>query len=378
MIRINSIVGLELELANYLQNELDALGLTCRMEEIEPKRPNVYAFLGGSKPGKKLNFNGHMDTVPVVEDWDTDPFNPVISDGKLYGLGSCDMKAGIACILTMIKAFVEEEHQFQGQLSFSAVIDEEAYGKGAKAMLKSELANVDAIVLAEPFPGNESKPIPLGITGKVLYDVHVHGKAAHGFQPELGVNAIEELSKILVNLDRLSFEVHSEFGKGNYSTLKIEGGYREIYSVVVPAIARAEINRLLVPGETVRTAITDMKNLVNSLDLSAKVEVKTKPPRYESFVLDKEELIFQILNPIYAEIMGKAPRYGYTSGITDANIFAGEGGIPCLHLGPPQVVAHQKNEFVSLEWLPALSKMYTLIAARFLSGERLLGTEIRT
>ncbi|MHA2297263.1 MAG: M20 family metallopeptidase [Candidatus Hodarchaeales archaeon] len=369
MIRINSIVGQEGDLVEYLKNELDALGLRCEIDEVEPGRPNVYARLEGDGPGRRLNFNGHTDTVPVVDGWDTDPFDPIIKDGKIYGLGSCDMKAGIACILNMLRAFVESNHSFKGELSFSGVIDEEAYGKGAKAMLKTDYAKVDAIVLAEPYPGDESKPIPLGITGKILYDIHVKGKAAHGFRPHLGINAIEELGKILANLDKLQLKEHPDFGTGNYSTLKIEGGY-EIYSVVVPARARVEINRLIVPGETSQTAIADMERLVESLDLTAEVEVKTKPPQYEAYVIDKTEPIIQVFDPIYTEVMGQAPRYEYDSGITDANVFAGEGNIPCLNLGPQRGGVHQKNEHVVLDWLPPISKMYALIAARFL-GEKM-------
>ncbi|MFW9778035.1 MAG: M20 family metallopeptidase [Candidatus Heimdallarchaeota archaeon] len=365
MIRINSVVGNEKELAQFLYAELNALGMECRLEEVEPNRPNVYGTLRGEGNGKKLNFNGHTDTVPVVEGWSSDPFVPHIRNGRIYGLGSSDMKAGIACEMAMLRAFVESDYAFKGELSFSGVIDEEAHGKGAKAMLQTEFAKVDAIVLAEPFPGDKSKPIPLGITGKILYNIRVRGKAAHGFQPEFGINAIEELGRILVSLEQLPFRHHPDFGKGNYSTLKIEGGYGEVYSVVVPASARAEINRLLVPGETIKTAIIDMEELIGSLGLSANVEVGIKPPHYESFVLDKGEPIFQAFDSAYKEVMGTAPQYGYTSGITDANIFAGEGGIPCLHFGPPQVVAHQKDEYVSVEWLATLSKIYALLALRY-------------
>ncbi len=85
--------------------------------------------------------------------------------------------------------------------------------------------------------------------------------------------------------------------------------------------------------------------------------------------MDSDERIIQIFDPIYKEVMGKAACYEFTSGITDANIFAGEGGIPCLHLGPNQEVAHQKNEYIHLDWLQPLSQMYTLIAARFLGGK---------
>ncbi|TRO46435.1 M20 family peptidase, partial [Candidatus Bathyarchaeota archaeon] len=365
MIRINSVVGQEGELAEHIHAELDSLGFECEMDEVEPGRPNVYARLEGEGPGRRLNFNGHTDTVPVVDGWDTDPFTPVTREGRMHGLGSCDMKAGIACFISALRAIVDSGFVFNGELSFSGVIDEEAYGVGAKALLKTDLARVDAIILAEPYPGDESKPIPLGITGKILYDIHVHGRAAHGFRPHLGVNAIEEAAKIIVNLDGLDFAEHPDFGRGNYSTLKIEGGY-EVYSVVVPASCRFEVNRLLVPGETVETAIADMERLVDSLDLEAEVDVKTKPPRYEAYVMEKNDPILQVFDGVYREVMGQEPFYEYASGITDANIFAGEGGISCLHLGPQRGGAHQKNEYVPLEWLPPVSKMYALIAARFL------------
>lgn len=367
MIAINSVVGQEGELAEYLRGELEALGLRCEVEEVEPGRPNVYARLEGEGPGKRLNFNGHTDTIPVVEGWETDPFAPVVKDGRLYGLGACDMKGGIACILDMMRAFVESGYPFNGELSFSGVIDEEAYGEGAKAMLKTDYGKVDAIVLAEPYPGDETKPIPLGITGKILYDIHVKGRAAHGFRPQLGINAIEEAGEILASLDKLEFKEHPDFGRGNYSTLKIEGGY-EIYSVVVPARCRFEVNRLLVPGETVETAIEDMERLIGTLELESDVEVRTKPPRYEAYVMEKDEDIIRVFDSVYKEVMDVEPHYEYAYGITDANIFAGEGKIPCLHLGPQRGGAHQKNEYVLLDWLPPVSKMFALIAARFLGG----------
>jgi acetylornithine deacetylase/succinyl-diaminopimelate desuccinylase family protein len=369
MIAIPSIVGEEGALAGYLQGRLEEIGLACEIDEVEPGRPNVYARLAGDGPGKRLHFNGHTDTVPVVDGWDSDPFTPLEADGRLYGLGACDMKAGIACILTVLRAFVRSGCWFPGELSFSAVIDEEAYGKGARALLETDFQNVDAIILAEPYSGDESMPIPLGITGKILYDVRVQGRAAHGFRPQLGVNAVEEAARIIANLESLTFESHPDFGAGNTCTLKIEGGY-ERYSVVIPDHCRFEVNRLLVPGETVRSALQDMKRLVDALDLSAEVVIMTKPPQYEAFVMNKGEPIFQIFDQVYRAVMGVSPRYAYTFGITDANILAGEGGIPCLHLGPARGGAHQKNEYVPLAWLPRVSEMLALIAARFLVGGR--------
>jgi acetylornithine deacetylase/succinyl-diaminopimelate desuccinylase-like protein len=258
-------------------------------------------------------------------------------------------------------------YRFKGELYFSGVIDEEGYSKGARALMGTEYCNVDAIVLAEPYPGDETKPISLGTTGKIIYDIQVKGKAAHGFSPHLGVNAIEEAAKILANLNRLTFKNHPNFGTGNYCTLKIEGGYKE-YSVVIPDRCCFEVNRLLVPGETVESVLADIRQIISSLDLTADVEVNIKPPMYDAYILNKDSLIIHIFESAYKEVIGAEPFYGYSRGISDANIFNGEGGIPCLHLGPKGSGVHQKNEYVYLDWLPRVSKMFTLIAARFLKN----------
>jgi succinyl-diaminopimelate desuccinylase len=365
MIRIPSVVKEEKDLAEYLREKLDGLGLETELHEVEPGRPNVYARFKGAKEGKRLNLCGHTDTVPVVDGWGTDPFKPVRKGNRLHGLGSNDMKAGLACALNTIRAFVESEYRFDGELSFSGVVDEEAYGEGAKAMLRTDYGKVDAIVLGEANNGEEGSEIHLGITGKILYDIQVKGKAAHGFNPEEGINAIEEAGVILANLGKLRFKEHPRFGKGNYSTLKIEGGYK-VYSVVVPASCRFEVNRLLVPGETVEYAVEDMTRLVKNLKLKSDVEVNTKPPLYAAYEMKRTEPIIKIFDEVYREVVGKAPLYNYSKSITDANTFTGEGGIPCLHLGPKPGGAHQKNEYVELDWLPLVSKMYALIAARFL------------
>jgi len=365
MIAIPSVVKQEKELAHYLQDELESLGLKTELHMVEPNRPNIYGKLEGAKPGKRLNFGGHLDTVPVVPGWETDPFKPVKKDGNIYGLGANDMKAGLACALSMLKAFVDSSHEFNGELSFAGVIDEEAYGEGAKAMLKTDWGKVDAIVLGEPSTGLKENPTPLGITGKVLYDVYVYGKAAHGFHPQAGINAVEQAGIILANLPKLKIAEKEGF-QGNYSTLKIEGGYK-VYSVVVPAECRFEVNRLTVPGETVEGVIKDMEKLVKSLNLEATVEVKTKPPLYASYVLDKETPFVKLFDETYRDVMGRKCEYEYSSSITDANTFTGEGGIPCMHLGPYAGGTHQKNEYTKLDTIPPVTKVYTELAARFLS-----------
>lgn len=276
------------------------------------------------------------------------------------------MKTGIACSLNMIKAVADSGVELNGELSFSGVVDQEATDIGAWGMMEDpKWRSLDGVVLTYSYCGDETKPIPLGLTGKILYNVKVKGKAAHGFRPHLGVNAVEDAARIIANLDGLHLKEHPDFGKGTVCTLKTEGGYQK-YSVVVPESARFEVNRLLVPGESIQYALDDMERLVQSLELKSSVDVGVKPPKYEPYICSRDEPLMETMDTVYQTVMGKKPLYEYAYGITNANIFQGEQGIPCIHIGPQRGGAHQPNEHVKLEWLPPVSEMYTRIALEYL------------
>ncbi|MCW4050551.1 MAG: ArgE/DapE family deacylase [Candidatus Bathyarchaeota archaeon] len=367
MIAIPSVTGNEEELSLYIKDKLESYGMKTELQYIAEGRPNIYGILDWGKPGKRLNYNAHTDTVPAGDDWETDPFKAVIKEGKLYGRGACDMKTGIACTLNMLKAIMDSGVELAGELSFSGVVDQEATDIGAWAMMKEEKwRSLDGVVLTYSYCGDETKPIPLGLTGKVLYNVNVKGKAAHGFRPHLGVNAVEDAAKIIANLDKLRLMEHPDFGSGTVCTLKTEGGYKK-YSVVVPESARFEVNRLIVPGESIQYAVDDMERLVKELSLKSEVDVGIKPPKYEPYTASKEDPLMRILDEVYKEVMGKEPLYEHAYGITNANIFQGEQGIECIHIGPQRGGAHQPNEHVKLEWLPPVSEMYARIALGYLS-----------
>jgi acetylornithine deacetylase/succinyl-diaminopimelate desuccinylase family protein len=367
MIAIQSVVGDEEAMALYIKEKLESYGMRTELQYVADSRPNVYGVMNWDKPGKHLNYNAHTDTVPAGDDWETDPFKAVIKEGKLYGRGACDMKTGIACSLSMIKAIADSGAELKGELSFSGVVDQEATDIGAWAMMEvPKWRSLDGVVLTYSYCGDETKPIPLGLTGKVLYNIKVKGKAAHGFRPHLGINAVEDAAKIIANLDKLKLVDHPDFGKGTVCTLKTEGGYQQ-YSVVVPESARFEVNRLLVPGESIQYAMDDMRRLVDSLKLKSSVDIGVKPPKYEPYTCSKDEPLMKTLDTVYQHVMGREPIYEYAYGITNANIFQGEQGIPCIHIGPQRGGAHQPNEHVKLEWLPPVSEMYARIAASYLS-----------
>lgn len=366
MINIPSITGEEEALGLYIKDKLESYGMETELHYAADKRPNIYGIIQGEKPGRRLHFNAHTDTVPVGDDWETDPFEATMIEGKIYGRGACDMKSGVACTLNMLKAIADSGTKFNGELSFSGVVDQEATDIGAFTMMKkAKWRTLDGVVLTYSYCGNETKPIPLGLTGKILYDVRVKGKAAHGFRPHLGINAVEDAARIIANLDKLNLKAHQDFGKGTICTLKSEGGYKK-YSVVVPENARFEVNRLLVPGESLGYALDDMERLVRSLNLCSETAVGIKPPKYEPYISSKEEPLMILLDHVYNEVMGFPPLYEYAYGITNANIFQGEYGIQCIHLGPERGNAHGSNEHVKVKWLPQISEMYARIAYKFL------------
>jgi acetylornithine deacetylase/succinyl-diaminopimelate desuccinylase-like protein len=152
MVSIPSVVNEEKELAEYVASELEALGLRPKLQMVEEDRPNVVALWSSGRPGPMLMLNGHLDTVPVCEGWSTDPFKPIVKEDRSDGLGALDMKGGLACLLTALKAIVEAEPLIRGSIAYTAVVGEEAYSKGAKAYLRR--------MWGGPTPSSSANPTP--------------------------------------------------------------------------------------------------------------------------------------------------------------------------------------------------------------------------
>jgi acetylornithine deacetylase/succinyl-diaminopimelate desuccinylase-like protein len=345
-IRINSVIPHEAAYAAFLADEIRALGLEPEWHEVAPGRPNVYVTAALGPVDKTILLTGHTDTVDVAANWQTDPFEPVRKDGRIYGLGAYDMKSGVVCALAALKALVEETalHPHLGRVAFAATVDEEGYGLGAKAMLDTPYAQADAILLTEPFGGDGRGAVPLGLTGKVLYRLFIEGQMAHGFHPERGRNAVEDAGKIIAALSRLNLRAHPVHGRGNYSTLKIEGGYKE-YAIVVPERCEVIITRLTVPGESRATAVEDMQALLASLDLTCDVRVETPPPFYEPYEIALDADVARSFAHAYRREFAAAPPWAFMKGITTVTF------------GPAGDGAHECNEYVTVDSLVPVARV---------------------
>ncbi|MBD3189747.1 MAG: ArgE/DapE family deacylase [Candidatus Heimdallarchaeota archaeon] len=371
MVKINSIIGSEKELVLFLADVMDSLGFTVHLDEVEKDRPNLYASHTFSPHGKTLTFNGHADTIDVCRGWTVDPFTPLKKEGKLFGLGALDMKAGIACEITAIKALIESTIDLQGVLHFTCIVDEEGYSKGARKMINSSFGKekTDGIIIAEPFYGEiENNSLPLGATGKVLYKIEVHGKSAHAFRPTTGINAIADAAKIVSTLEESSatnsedknvfvFPKKEKFGTGNLCALKITGGYQN-YSVMVPDYCEIIINRLIVPGETKQTVVEDLVNFIGKMDVQSEINIQIIPPFYFPYeISEKAPLVNSLINS-YSMTFDRKPKMGYLRMITDANVFMGEGKIPTVVFGPKGGNIHSANEYVEIKSLKKVVEVF--------------------
>lgn len=222
------------------------------------------------------------------------------------------------------------------------------------------------MLLTEPFHGGDpSDPIPLVMPGKVLYRIVVRGRTSHALcHPERGINAVEDGARIVAALERLPLGTDPVLGRMNYSTLKIAGGYRE-YSVVVPEHCEVIVTRLLAPGETREGAVAELEALVAGLGLASTVSVEVAPPSYEPYRIGREDPGTVAFAAAYRARLGRDPVFGGLLGITDANIYQGEGGIPTVIFGPRGRGLHEKDEYVELASLDPVVDVLVDTAIRF-------------
>lgn len=365
MIRIDSVLPHEGELAEYLAAELRALDVEPTLQEVAPGRPNVYAAFDGGASDRFLVFSGHSDTVAPASDWETDPFRPHERGDRLHGLGAINMKAGLACMLGAFRT-LRENPDGLGRVGIAICVDQEGKSLGAEALLETEYGGCDAMLHAEHFFGDRPEdPLPNAVTGKVLYEITVHGRAAHAFRPdEGGINAIGDAARIVAALEELPRPSHPDFGRGTVCALQIRGGSEE-YSMVVPETCRLLVTRLTVPPETRESATKDLAAFVDTLGLASRIEITTPAPAYDPYALDPSSPLLAPFRDAYAEIIGTPPHFAPHRGILDANVFTGRGRIPTVVFGPRGARHHRAGEYVELGTLEPVMQVYVETARRY-------------
>ncbi len=343
----------ESDIAHFIAAWLERAGLEVQLIESAPGRPNVVATARGSGGGRTLLLNGHMDTVGKGDF--VGAHQPRIDAGRLYGRGAYDMKGGLAaCMHAIAEA---RKHALRGNVILTAVVDEEYASIGTLEIART--LHADGAIVAE----FTELQLILAHKGFVWLEIETTGKAAHGSRPDLGVDAIAHMGRILVELERLNDSLraspsHPLLGSGSLHASLIKGG-QELSSY--PEHCTLSIERRTLPGETpagVEAAVQDILRRLGSLDPSLNAVVRRGLDR-SPLETPEDAGIVRVIQEAALKSLGHAGG-AQIAGVpfwTDAAILSA-AGIPSLLFGPAGAGAHAVEEWVDLASVQACAEIY--------------------
>lgn len=329
------------------------------------KYGNVIGHIKGSKPGKKILLDGHIDTVPVPDktQWKHDPFAGEIEDGKIYGRGTSDMKGQVSAMIAAASYFAKDINKdFAGDIYVAGVVQEELF-EGVSAREISKNIKPDYVVIGESSELN----LKIGQRGRAEIVVESYGKPAHSANPEKGINAVYKMSKFIDGVQNIETVVHPKLGKGILVLTDIKSTPYP-GSSVVPSYCRATFDRRLLVGETLESVITPVKKLAEKLmkeDPEMKIEVsyaKGKETCYTGATIEAERFFPGWLYDENDDFVQAAYKGLKSAGInpeiteysfcTNGSHYAGEAGIQTIGFGPSKEnLAHTIDEYIEVAQL---------------------------
>jgi len=314
---------------------------------------NLQVKFQGTGHDKPLIFSGHTDTVPTSSKWTKDPLAPTVDGDKMYGLGTCDMKAGLTA---MIQTALNIKKTPKQDIYFLFDCDEEVTGVGGKTFLESvDIKPGSAnVIVAEP----TNCDLHVGQKGAMEVVVTYQGVASHSADTNLENNrknnaihkamlAYAELSMIEEELEKKTDDL---FRVPTQSICTIHGGTAPN---VIPDECTFNINRRLLPTENLREEYEKIKLVLQKIDPQVKV---TMTFAGEANIVNQDTELFLNAKLIAEEVIGEA-RIDVIEGWTQAGLFKQWGN--CLIWGPGDFrMAHQANEFVQFKQVDIMIKCY--------------------
>jgi succinyl-diaminopimelate desuccinylase len=365
--------------AAWVEARCREIGLETTVEYPHPARPNVIATYG-EDTGSTLMFEGHTDVVTEGDpaQWTDPPFSATIRDGRIYGRGANDMKAGLVCALIAVKAIVRSGVRLRGRLLVGALCDEEGRMLGVKHFVDAGWADrVSAAIICEP----EENHLCIRQKGVMWVHVTIRGVMAHGAMPLTGVNTAYPMARFLTLVHSLEEREIARFPRdpllGQPSItpnilLSPARGAGEPQNNVMPAATEVVLDFRLIPDQDPEALAKQVEAL-----LAATVAVD---PRlcYEMQIIEvrqptrtsESEPVVMALASAYTAITAGAPIYGGVPGSTDGTILNARKHIPIVTCGPGDIlVPHHVDEWVCIDEIKTAARMYVLAALRYLGVE---------
>jgi acetylornithine deacetylase len=348
----------EAAIAAYIAGWATSADLEADVLESASGRPSVVVRARGTGGGRTLLLCGHIDTVGVSGM--TDPHTPRVDGDRLYGRGAYDMKAGVAAALIACRDAATLG--LAGDVVVAAVADEEHASLGVQEVLSDAGVRADAAIVTEP----TELELVIAHKGFTWSELEVHGRAAHGSRPHLGVDAIVKAGPVLTALGALDASLgertHPLLGRGSVHASLIEGG-AEMSSY--PARCVVGLERRTLPGESAADVEAELGALLDgcrSADPALDVRQRTLLVR-EPFEIAGDAEIVETVRAAAGAASGAPPPIGGASYWADA-AFIAAAGIPTVMFGPGGEGAHADVEWVSIADTVAVATTLTTVARR--------------
>lgn len=374
------------EIVGLLEAKCQALGMQTRVVAVPSERAGQVIPNAESHPRlnliarwdvgaeKTVHFNAHYDVVPVAGTWRfDDPFSGEIEGEWLYGRGADDMKDAIAALLFAIEALQATDTAAQFNVECSFTCDEETGGQlGAGYIVEEGFVNADYVVNCE---GGSEMNIGNGHNGVLWLEVEVQGKAAHGSQPDKGINAFEKTAELVTALQRVKRSLKSperafklEDGTERYPTLNIGGTFRGTDGDkvnTVPARLTFSMDRRITPNEELEFAELELREAISGAcqyypDLKAEARAIL---RIDPCLTDTESPLAQAFADAVRAVRFNQPKFKGTTGFTDLHYFV-NAGLPGIGYGPSGEGGHAINERVYIPDLVKTAAIYATFMAR--------------
>ena len=377
-----NLIGAKMKEFGYETEYVTAEGLPECSAQFP--RVNVIGRMRGERAKPTLHFNGHLDVVPAGEGWTVDPFAAVVRDGRIYGRGVTDQKAGIAASIFAIEAIRRAGIKLVGSVEQSATVDEESGGFAGVAYLARNghfrREAIDYVVITEPLDYDR---ICLGHRGVYWFEVLTRGRTAHGSMPFLGASAIDRMARFIASVEyelkprlhdrRTRMPVEPEGARSATINVNSISGGQPIDGVQTPCVAdlcRAIFDRRFLLEERLEDVQRELLELLDRLqadDEEFRYQMNDLMIVHPTMTAPESELVTTMASAITASV-GRRPPLIASPGTYDQKHFARIAGIEqCIAYGPGILnLAHQPDEYCEIEHLLLSCKAMALGAIRLL------------
>ena len=344
----------------------------------EHPRVNVVGTRRGRRERPLVHLNGHFDVVPAGEGWTVDPFGGSVREGRIYGRGSCDMKAGIAAAVFAAEAIRRAGVELNGSVEISGTVDEESGGFAGVAWLAEHkrLAadRTDFVIIPEPLYVDR---ICIGHRGVYWFEVLTRGRIAHGSMPFLGTSAIDHMALVL---DRIHRELIPRIGArttavpvippgARHATLNVNGiaGGQPVDGIQTPCVAdtcRAVFDRRFLLEEGFDGTKAEIVELLDALAREVpefRYELRDLMIVHPTRTPDGSPVIGALDRALH-RVLGRSGGLVASPGTYDQKHVARIAGVPhCVAYGPGILdLAHQPDEYCGVDDLVNATKVIAL------------------